>query len=55
MGHIIRTEGEKPGGKDLKRQTPNESFREKTSLSAIILAVIERRGGTAVNIEVRRV
>lgn len=40
MGQIRETGGKEPGRKDLKRQTPNEykSFREKTSLSAMMLS-----------------
>ncbi len=49
MGHIRETGGEEPCRKDLKSQTPNEyeSFREKTSLLAMIFLVTDRGGGGA--------
>lgn len=60
MGHIRERLGEQ-GMKDLKRHTPNEYelFREKTSLSAMILPVVGgwrwRRTGQQKSEETNRV
>lgn len=48
MGHISETGGEEPGREDLKRPNECESVRARTSLSAVILPVAERGGGSSI-------